>query len=119
MIIRAAAGQDARAIAQANVLSWQHAYRAILPADFLAGLSVERRQAYWGKAIVNSPLQVLVADDSGEIVGFSAFGPCRDDNAAATDYASHLSPGGPVPRRRVHTFGHCGYHTRTATRASR
>jgi hypothetical protein len=37
--IRKAALDDAHAIADVQVRSWQHAYRDLMPADFLFGLS--------------------------------------------------------------------------------
>lgn len=44
---RPATVDDAPAIAAIHVRSWQRAYADLLPADFLAGLDVEQRVAYW------------------------------------------------------------------------
>jgi ribosomal protein S18 acetylase RimI-like enzyme len=83
MPVRPATGDDAEAIAQVHVASWRSAYRRILAPEFLAGLSVEQRQARWSDAIANDLPHVLVADADGQVVGFSAFGPCRDADAGA------------------------------------
>jgi hypothetical protein len=41
---------DAEAIARVHVDSWRTTYQGILPDEVLAGLSVERRRAFWAKA---------------------------------------------------------------------
>ena len=46
MDISRASPEDAYAIAKVHVDSWREAYRTILPADYLAALSVEKRQAF-------------------------------------------------------------------------
>ena len=95
MPIRPATVDDAESIARVHVASWRQAYRHILPAEFLARLSVERRQATWAESISKDLPHVLVAEDDGKLVGFSAVGPCRDDSASSTDFevwAIYLSP---------------------------
>jgi ribosomal protein S18 acetylase RimI-like enzyme len=95
MPVRPATGDDAEAIAQVHVASWRSAYRRILAPEFLAGLSVEQRQARWSDAIANDLPHVLVADADGQVVGFSAFGPCRDADAGALAFeiwALYLAP---------------------------
>ena len=95
MNIRPAVVDDARAIAQVHVLSWQHAYINLLPPAFLAALSVERREAMWLEELrVGSP-SLLVAEENAQVVGFCAFGPCRDENSKPTDAevrAIYLAP---------------------------
>src|SRR6266436_4742890 len=86
MNIRGAAVADAEAIAKVHVLSWQHAYRHLLPQEFLAGLSVEQRQTMWAKVLADREPSLLVAEVNNEIVGFSAFGPCRDQGSQSTHY---------------------------------
>jgi len=41
---------DLEAIAKVHVLSWQHAYRQLLPQEFLASLSIEQRRTMWAKS---------------------------------------------------------------------
>lgn len=45
--VRHATANDAAAIAQVHVASWQAAYRGLLPEALLVSLSVERRQRHW------------------------------------------------------------------------
>ncbi len=45
--IRRAVPDDARAIAEINVAGWRAAYRGLMPAEFLASLSVDAREAAW------------------------------------------------------------------------
>jgi GNAT superfamily N-acetyltransferase len=82
--VRHARREDARPIAEVHVASWRHAYRVLLPDDFLERLSVDEREAQrlaWF-ADPSPGSGVLVAeDDAGRVVGFATFGPSRDDDA--------------------------------------
>lgn len=78
MTVRPARPDDARAIALVHVLTWQAAYRDLLPTDFLAGLSVDARQDMWTRAIGQNRSTVLVAEVDGGLVGFCSVGPCVD-----------------------------------------
>ena len=84
MRIRPATREDARQIAEVHVASWRHAYRGLLPDDYLEKLSVGEREAQrlaWF-ADPRPGSGVLVAeDDAGRVVGFATFGPSRDDDA--------------------------------------
>lgn len=95
MAVRVARVDDAEAISRVHVESSQHAYREILPAEYLARLSVEQRRVMWTEAITNDRPTVLVAEEGGSVAGFCAVGPCRDKSAAATDqeiWAIYVSP---------------------------
>jgi len=86
---------EAQAMAEVHVLSWQHAYRGIFPDGFLAQLSVERRTAMWRDSIAIGRPQVLVARIEDRVAGFIAFGPCRDEAAPETTaevWAFYLAP---------------------------
>ncbi len=78
MIVREAKIADAPAIAQVNVDTWRTAYRNIVPADYLAKLSYEKRESNWQEIlsnVKNTGDYVCVAEnDSGQIVGFAAGG---------------------------------------------
>lgn len=78
-IIREAAPADAPGIARVHVESWRTTYRDLLPADFLAGLSVERRTAYWDEFLrrTDRDSSMLVAEEADRIVGFVVAGPER------------------------------------------
>lgn len=95
MNIRPATSSDVDAIARTHVLGWQHAYAGILPSDFLASLSTEQRARMWAEAIEKQIQRLLVVEVAGQVVGFAAFGPCRDDGAHETDFeiwAIYLQP---------------------------
>lgn len=78
MIVREANIADAPAIAQVNIDTWRTAYRNIVPADYLAKLSYEKRESNWQEIlsnVENTGDYVCVAEnDSGQIVGFAAGG---------------------------------------------
>ncbi|MEG3894925.1 MULTISPECIES: GNAT family N-acetyltransferase [unclassified Microcoleus] len=78
MIVREAKIADARAIARVNVDTWRTAYRKIVPADYLAQLSYEKRESNWREILVNAEKSedfVCVAENElGQIVGFAAGG---------------------------------------------
>jgi ribosomal protein S18 acetylase RimI-like enzyme len=76
-MIRRATIDDARAIAEVHVNSWQAAYRGLLPQDFLQNLSLERREAQWRSGIDN-PEQVVLVCDLETVVAFCSFMPSRD-----------------------------------------
>lgn len=84
MRIRHADTSDALAIAQEHVLSWQHAYRGLLSDELLDSLSVVKRQNMWARALANPSPSLLVAENSEQIIGFSAFGAYRDEIGSPT-----------------------------------
>ncbi|MHB1172330.1 MAG: GNAT family N-acetyltransferase [Lacisediminihabitans sp.] len=78
-VVRPATVSDAHAIALVHVVSWQESYSHVLPAEFLANQSVERRAEFWRHNLAEGPGQSWVAELNDEIVGFSSSGPGRDD----------------------------------------
>lgn len=84
--IRPATVDDAHAIAEVHVRSWQHAYRELLPREFLAGLSVPKRTAMWAESLDQGRSSLLVAEADGAVAGFAAFGPCRDADAGPAEH---------------------------------
>ncbi|MBC7603293.1 MAG: GNAT family N-acetyltransferase [Ramlibacter sp.] len=95
MRVAAASLEDLPALAEVHVASWRSAYAGILPADYLANLSVERRHASWRTVLSEGKSQLLVAMEGTAVVGFVSFGRCRDA-AAAQDcgelWALYVSP---------------------------
>ena len=83
MIVRTATGADVEAIARVHVESWRSAYKDLLPDDYLAGLSAERRIDVWRRLVadVAEDRGVLVLDDQDVVVGFSHYSPSRDEDA--------------------------------------
>ncbi|MBN3818566.1 GNAT family N-acetyltransferase [Paraburkholderia sp. Se-20369] len=76
--IRPAALADAQAIAEIHVAAWQATYAGIMPASFLAGLSVEQRTAKWRNALETGRPRVALALTAGGLAGWVAYGPSRD-----------------------------------------
>ncbi len=83
MLIRGATIDDACAIAAIHVAGWRAAYRGIMPDALLADLSVDKRAANWRFAIEQRRPQILVAAEPNRIVGWIAFGKCRDADQSA------------------------------------
>jgi ribosomal protein S18 acetylase RimI-like enzyme len=75
--------EDASAIADVHVRSWQAAYADIFEAAWLAALSVETRSKKWHDIIATGESHTVVSRYDGHISGFVSFGKCRDDPAAA------------------------------------
>ena len=69
---------DAGAVAAVHVASWQAAYAGIIPADYLAGLSVQNREMVWRAIIAKKETETVLAKDHGDIIGWINFGACRD-----------------------------------------
>lgn len=81
MQIRPASPDDCRAIADLHVASWQIAYADILDPSFLAGLSIDRREASWRQVLAAGGSQLLLGFADSTLVGFASFGPSRDQDA--------------------------------------
>ncbi len=82
--VRHATPRDAKAIADIHVATWHAAYKDLMPEEYLAKISVEKRLAYWKEAIEFSEPQLLVATDGEEIVGFVGFDRSRDAGTKST-----------------------------------
>ncbi|MEU0244923.1 GNAT family N-acetyltransferase [Streptomyces sp. NPDC006235] len=81
--VRPAEAGDARNVAQIQVTTWREAYAHILSANELEALDVDKSADFWRGQISSSPstgAQLLVAELNDGIVGFSSFGPARDDD---------------------------------------
>ena len=92
MRIRAATLADARAIAEVHVTTWQEAYAHVFPREFLAGLSIERREEMWASAAATAPDDLLVAEENGRVVGFASVGVAHDTDGAGELYAIYVEP---------------------------
>ncbi|HEX8035254.1 MAG TPA: GNAT family N-acetyltransferase [Ktedonobacterales bacterium] len=80
---------DAQGIAQVHVASWRSTYHGIMPAEFLAGLSVERRAQYWLETLAAGVELIYVAEDIAlggpRILGFASGGAQRDTEIPSYD----------------------------------
>ncbi|KAI8100123.1 GCN5-like N-acetyltransferase [Halteromyces radiatus] len=72
--LRPATELDADLLARIHTLSWQTAYRGILPTKYLDHDILRERQLYWQQAMTKAPSDerlVLIAEDKhGEAIGF-------------------------------------------------
>ena len=72
---------DAHRVAEVHVAVWREAYAALLPADYLAGLSVAAFSERWVVRL-SSPVRdvthLVGLDPSGSLVGIATAGPSRD-----------------------------------------
>jgi len=95
MQIVTAIPEDARAVARIHVTAWQEAYKSILSADYLAGLSVDKRESYWSEVIPKGSPVLSVAKVGDSVLGWVAFGKCRDADApsvAGEIWAIYVAP---------------------------
>ena len=95
MEIQPATPEDCRLVAELHVESWRHAYRGILPEQYLASLSVVEREAMWLRIVERQPSQLLLARNANELVGFVAFGASRDKGTSSNQaeiWAIYVKP---------------------------
>lgn len=87
LTIRPAEIDDAEAVAQAHVATWQAAYEGLMPADFLAALDwrerLESTRTWLGSPRPDVATLVAVR---GHVLGFSTFGPVRDEDLIPDNY---------------------------------
>ena len=81
--LRRATPNDAPALAKAHVASWQKAYPGIVPDSHLKRFTVERCTERFRQSLPIGTegacvAETYVAEHDGEILGFLAFGDCRD-----------------------------------------
>jgi ribosomal protein S18 acetylase RimI-like enzyme len=82
--VRSATVADADEIAAIHVLSWQVAYRGLMPQEYLDGLDPAQRAERWRRhleALDWSRSGVLVVNAGAGIAGFAGYWPTRDDDA--------------------------------------
>lgn len=82
--IEPAAPEDAPAVAQLHVSSWQVAYAGIVPQEFLDALSAPNREAMWRESIRRGNPELVLAREDEKPVGFVSFGKSRDQDLPDT-----------------------------------
>jgi GNAT superfamily N-acetyltransferase len=90
MLIRAARPEDAAAVADVHVRTWQAAYEHVFGAERLAQIDPGRRRAAAGRAIASGG--VWVAEEAGRILGFVSIGEARDEDADGELFAIYVLP---------------------------
>jgi len=91
--VRRARPEDAAAVAEIHVRTWQAAYEHIFGADRLAELDVGRRRRGWERALAERPDEpVLLAEQGGRVVAFASVGPSHDEPGEGELYAIYALP---------------------------
>jgi ribosomal protein S18 acetylase RimI-like enzyme len=91
--VRRARAEDAAAVADVHLRTWQAAYEHVFGAERLAELDAERRLRAWQRALEEHPDElVLVAERDGCVVAFSSVGPSRDEPDEGELYAIYALP---------------------------
>ena len=95
-MVRDAEPDDAAAIAEVRIRSWQGAYAHVFSAERLASLDERREQEarHWRAAIESPPLpaHMLLAERGDEAIGFASIGQEREDPSAGQVYAIYVVP---------------------------
>lgn len=93
MRVRPARPEDAAAVAEVHVRTWQAAYGHVFGAERLAAVDIGERRARWEERL-SAPdprWHLLVAeDDAGDVVGFATAGPSRDAEGEGELYAIYV-----------------------------
>ena len=96
VVVRDADPEDAGAVSDVRIRSWQGAYAHVFPAERLAALDERREQQarHWRAMIEEPPLpgHMLLAERGGDAIGFASIGRARDDATAGEVYAIYVVP---------------------------
>ena len=94
-VVREARLENAKAIAQVHVASWQSAYRGTMPDSVLDQLSVAKWTEDWKVRLQPSERLTFILEADGKIQGWASIGPCRDDDREQNSgevYGIYLDP---------------------------
>jgi ribosomal protein S18 acetylase RimI-like enzyme len=95
MRVRPARRDDAAAMAEVHVQTWQAAYEHIFGAERLAAVDLAERRARWEErlAAADPHWRSWVAEgNDGRVVGFATAGASRDGDAEGELYAIYVLP---------------------------
>jgi GNAT superfamily N-acetyltransferase len=90
--VRRARPEDAVAIAEVHVRTWQAAYGEVLDPERLAAVTVAERLPLWNRLLAAPEQSIFVAEDDGRVVAFAMVGPSRDPDADGELYAIYALP---------------------------
>lgn len=96
MLIRPATLADAPALAAVEIASWRAAYQGLMPAAFLAQLSVAEKTRAWQHNLAkHGPAgrkRVLVACAATEVIGFERVGVMEEASREGLLYLLYVLP---------------------------
>lgn len=82
--IRYANIKDARTLGEIHSKSWKVAYKGIVPDEILKNITVEKRQAYFEKALTENWEEDAIIFKDNDAVGLICIGKCRDADKTDT-----------------------------------
>lgn len=82
-MIRTVRDSDIQKIAETHVASWQSTYVGLVQQAYLDDLSVSRCMDSWSEALADPNHSMLACELNGDIVGFSSYGPSRDQGTGS------------------------------------
>ena len=93
MLVRPARREDAAAIADVHVQTWQATYEHVFGAERVAGIG-DGRRAQWEERLAAPPpgRQVFVAEDGERVTGFVSIGDSRDEPGKGELFAIYVLP---------------------------
>lgn len=90
MNIRKAASADAYAIAAVHVESWKTTYEGIVPAAYLAQLSISEKEQLWQRGLTQPKHSIFVVEEGGSICGFISGGKNRATQGKEAEYEGEM-----------------------------
>jgi ribosomal protein S18 acetylase RimI-like enzyme len=93
VLVRPARREDAAAIADVHVLTWQTAYEHLFGAERLAGIG-DRRREQWAAWLAEPRVdgEIVVAEEAEGVVGFVWSGESRDEPGKGELLAIYVLP---------------------------
>ena len=95
IVARRATVADAEEIGEAHASAWEVAYVDLFEPEVLRRAAATRR-TMWGQMLASSDFDfagLLVAEQSGHVVGFSQFGRAREEPGRGEIFGFYLHPG--------------------------
>jgi ribosomal protein S18 acetylase RimI-like enzyme len=90
VLVRPARRDDAAAVAEVHVRTWQAAYEHVFGSERLASIDHARRRSLAERSIVSGG--VAVAENEGDVVGFVSVGASTDVEGEGELFAIYVLP---------------------------